>query len=378
MDACFPFRPSNSGHKPGFVQTELNLSIWLVPERYQDLTLLGHGAYGVVCTAYDTRLQRRVAIKKLTKPFEDKEYAKRTHRELKILSHVDHENILCLIDAFSPQTSLEQFKDVYLVTPLMGADLEAVIRSQSLSDGHIRFLVYQILRALKYMHSAGLVHRDLKPVNIAVNEDCELKILDFGLARRKDEVMTGYVTTRWYRAPEIMLNWMHYNESVDIWSTACIMAELRTRKPLFTGKNHIDQIKMIMRVLGKPDEECMKKITSQNARDFVASIAIEEPQDLYTYFAGFSPDAIDLLQKLLHLDPDRRYTATQALAHPYFQGYHDDQDEPVGEPFIDPLEDRTDVSLEEWKKHVWNALENFVPKLDSLKLSSLDNVTESS
>ncbi|TPP67631.1 Mitogen-activated protein kinase [Fasciola gigantica] len=88
-------RPSNSGHKPGFVQTELNLSIWLVPERYQDLTLLGHGAYGVVCTAYDTRLQRRVAIKKLTKPFEDKEYAKRTHRELKILSHVDHENILC-------------------------------------------------------------------------------------------------------------------------------------------------------------------------------------------------------------------------------------------------------------------------------------------
>ncbi|CAL8092346.1 unnamed protein product [Calicophoron daubneyi] len=369
--------PADSDCKPGFVVTQLNNLVWAVPDRYQELNIIGHGAYGTVCTAYDTKLQRKVAIKKLTKPFENSEYAKRTHRELKILSHVDHENILCLIDAFSPQTSLEQFKDIYLVTPLMGADLGAVISTQDLSDNHIRFLVYQILRALKYMHSCGLIHRDLKPVNIAVNADCELKILDFGLARQKQGEMTGYVATRWYRAPEIMLNWMHYNESVDIWSTACIMAEMRTRHALFTGKNHIDQIQMIMRLTGKPDEECMRKITSQSAREFLAGLKIEGPQDFSLYFSGFPPDAIDLLQHLLHLDPDRRYTAAQALSHPYFQTYHDELDEPTGVRYEDPLEDRTDISLDEWKKHVWTELENFVPKLDSLRLSPPDGSTDS-
>ncbi|CAH8574170.1 unnamed protein product [Dicrocoelium dendriticum] len=206
--------------------------------------------------------------------------------------------IVCLIDAFSPQTCLADFKDLYIVTPLMGADLGAVIRTQELSDGHIRFLVYQILRALKYMHSAGLIHRDLKPVNIAVNEDCELKILDFGLARQKHDEMSGYVATRWYRAPEVMLNWMHYNESVDVWSVACIMAELRHRRPLFAGKNHIDQIRRILWLLGKPDEECMLKITSDSARSFLNQVKVDSPQDLNQYFSAFPQDGKHLFPPL--------------------------------------------------------------------------------
>ncbi|KAM7428614.1 Mitogen-activated protein kinase 14 [Porites harrisoni] len=147
--------------------------------------------------------------------------------------------VIGLLDVFTPDTSFDEFKDVYMVTALMGADLNSILKCQKLTDEHVQFLVYQILRGLKYVHSAGVIHRDLKPSNIAVNEDCELKILDFGLARMAEEEMTGYVATRWYRAPEIMLNWMHYNKTVDIWSVGCIMAELLTSKTLFPGNDHI-------------------------------------------------------------------------------------------------------------------------------------------
>lgn len=171
-----------------------------------------------------------------------------------------------------------------MVTHLMGADLNNIVKTQKLSDDHVQFLVYQILRGLKYIHSAGIIHRvssfrvlffktstiqkahfhfhvqDLKPSNIAVNEDCELKILDFGLARPTETEMTGYVATRWYdsyfillwdhhnqfgvispryRAPEIMLNWMRYSQTVDIWSVGCIMAELLTSRTLFPGTDRI-------------------------------------------------------------------------------------------------------------------------------------------
>merc|ERR1712002_931579 len=184
----------------------------------------------------------KVAIKKISRPFQSAIHAKRTYRELRMLKHMNHENIIGLLDCFTPQCSLDQFTDVYMVTHLMGADLNNIIKTQKLSDDHVQFLIYQIIRGMKYVHSAGIIHRDLKPSNIAVNEDCDLKILDFGLARYADDAMTGYVATRWYRAPEIMLNWMHYNKTVDVWSVGCIMAELLASSPLFPGMDHIDQV----------------------------------------------------------------------------------------------------------------------------------------
>ncbi|VDL19926.1 unnamed protein product [Hymenolepis diminuta] len=196
-----------------FVPVELNQLHWDLPDRYTSVMIVGHGAYGTVSSAVDQYLKRPVAIKKLDRPFENAEFAKRTYRELAILSRMDHENVICLIDAFTPQTTLETFQDVYLVTPLMDADLSAIISQQVLTDDQICFLAYQMLRALKYMHGARIIHRDLKPSNIAVNSDVELRIIDFGLARQRNNQMTGYVATRWYRAPEVMLNWMHYNDS---------------------------------------------------------------------------------------------------------------------------------------------------------------------
>merc|ERR1712223_232691 len=276
----------------GFYQLELNKTVWEVPERYQNLTPVGSGAYGQVCSATDSQTVQKdgsclkVAIKKLARPFQSAIHAKRTYRELRMLKHMNHENIIGLQDVFTPSPSLSEFSDLYLVTHLMGADLNNIVKTQKLSDDHVQFLVYQILRGMKYVHSAGIIHRDLKPSNIAVNEDCELKILDFGLARPTENEMTGYVATRWYRAPEIMLNWMHYTLTVDIWSVGCIMAEMLTGKTLFPGSDYIDQLTRILNVCGTPDEETLSKITSEEARNYIRSLPHMERKNFNEYFKG--------------------------------------------------------------------------------------------
>jgi serine/threonine protein kinase len=117
---------------------------------------------------------------------------------------------------------------------------------------------------LKYVHSAGVVHRDLKPSNILINENCDLKICDFGLARAQDPQMTGYVSTRYYRAPEIMLNWQKYDVEVDIWSAGCIFAEMFEGKPLFPGKDHVNQFSIITDLLGTPPDDVIRTIGSEN------------------------------------------------------------------------------------------------------------------
>lgn len=242
-----------------FDRIDLGNSIWEVPNRYENLQVLGSGAYGLVCSAHDKQRKMNVAIKKLSNPFQTPIHAKRTYREIKLLKHMNHDNVIGLLDVFTPCDTLEHFKEVYLVTQLMSSDLNRIIKAQKLNDDHIKLLVYQLLRGLKYIHSSGVIHRDLKPSNIVVNENCDLRIVDFGLARQSETEMTGYVATRWYRAPEVMLNWMHYNSTMDIWSVGCIMAEMITGKPLFPGNDHIDQLLKIMKLCGTPDEEFMKK-----------------------------------------------------------------------------------------------------------------------
>ncbi|XP_075975498.1 mitogen-activated protein kinase p38b-like isoform X1 [Anticarsia gemmatalis] len=345
---------------PRFHKVEINKTEWIVPERYQMLTPVGSGAYGQVCSAIDTLHNMKVAIKKLARPFQSAVHAKRTYRELRMLKHMNHENVIGLLDVFSPEKTLEEFQQVYLVTHLMGADLNNIVRTQKLSDDHVQFLVYQILRGLKYIHSAGIIHRDLKPSNIAVNEDCELKILDFGLARPTETEMTGYVATRWYRAPEIMLNWMHYNQTVDIWSVGCIMAELLTGRTLFPGSDHIHQLNLIMEVLGTPAQEFMQKISSESARNYIQSLPTLKRRDFREVFRGANPLAVNLLELMLELDADKRITAEQALAHQYLAQYADPDDEPVSAPYDQSFEDM-EMPVDEWKDLVWKEVVEFKP-----------------
>ncbi|XP_018102014.1 mitogen-activated protein kinase 13 isoform X4 [Xenopus laevis] len=183
--------------------------------------------------------------------------------------------------------------------PYMQIDLQKIM-GHHLSEDKVQYLVYQMLCGLKYIHAAGIIHRDLKPGNLAVNEDCELKILDFGLARHADAEMTGYVVTRWYRAPEVILNWMHYNKTVDIWSVGCIMGEMLTGKTLFKGKDYLDQLTQILKVIGVPGPEFIQKLEDMAAKKYIQSL----PKIPKKEFPLLFPNASDLGKLSTH---DKRF-----------------------------------------------------------------------
>jgi mitogen-activated protein kinase 7 len=217
----------------------------------------------------------------------------------------------------------------------MDTNMSAIIRSsQPLTDEHIQYFLYQVLRGLKYIHSANIMHRDLKPANILINSTCDVKICDLGLARGYDKEatvgMSSYVVTRWYRAPELLLGAYSYTKGVDMWSVGCIFAELIGRAPLFQGANYLDQIKKIFEVIGSPSESDLKAMN-------LSDVAIKQLQLLpqlaslsfAQIFPNANPVALDLLSRMLRFDPNQRITSEEALAHPYFDGMHDVEDEPV-------------------------------------------------
>lgn len=192
---------------------------FLVDDRYEYIKKIGQGAYGVVVAATDHQTNTKVGIKKIPNAFEDLIDAKRILREIKLLGFFDHENVISLLDVQLPPARTG-YNDIYIVTDLMETDLHRVVYSrQDLTDDHIQYFMYQLLRGLLYIHSANVIHRDLKPSNLLLNKNCDLKICDLGLARgydRETENLTEYVVTRWYRAPEVILNSSMYTKKIDI------------------------------------------------------------------------------------------------------------------------------------------------------------------
>uniref|UniRef100_A0A673H4H7 mitogen-activated protein kinase n=1 Tax=Sinocyclocheilus rhinocerous TaxID=307959 RepID=A0A673H4H7_9TELE len=361
--------------RAGFYRGEINRTVWDVPEKYRDLIQIGTGAYGTVCSANDHKTGVRVAIKKLHRPFQSRLFAKRAYRELRLLKHMKHENVIGLLDVFTSEILLDRFQDFYLVMPFMGTDLGKLMKMERLSEDRVQFLVYQILRGLKYIHSAGIIHRDLKPGNLAVNQDCELKILDFGLARQADSEMTGYVVTRWYRAPEVILNWMHYSQTVDIWSVGCIMAEMLLGRPLFKGNDHLDQLREIMKITGTPAPDFIMKLQSQDAKNYIRGLPKVPKKDLNTIFFKASSEgkpfffcytarvncksylclmsvffsAVSVLERMLVLDSDKRVSAAEALELPLFTEFREPEEETEALPY-DHSMDNTEMPLDQWKR----------------------------
>ncbi|GJM90138.1 hypothetical protein PR202_ga06391 [Eleusine coracana subsp. coracana] len=287
--------------------------------RYQIQEVIGKGSYGVVAAAVDTHTGERVAIKKINNVFENVSDAARILREIKLLRLLRHPNIVEIKHIMLPPTRRE-FRDIYIVFELMESDLHQVIKANdNLTPEHHRFFLYQLLRALKYIHAANVFHRDLKPKNILANSDCTLKICDFGLARVS------------FNDSRSTIFWT-YTPAIDIWSIGCIFAEVLTGMPLFPGRNVVHQLDLITDLLGTPPLRSISQIHSEKARGYLADMPKKHPIPFSHKFQNVDPLALRLLERLLAFDPKDRPTAEEALADPYFRGLAKLELEPSAQP----------------------------------------------
>jgi len=339
-----------------------------ITDRYEPIERVGMGAYGLVISAIDKQTNQKVAIKKITNVFDNsREYQKRILREVASLKYLSgHENIIELIEIIQPE-NFESFNDVYIVTNYMDTTLKDLLRQQltnntnnnnnknknnsqnsqnnsssnssnsssELTIEHMKWFMYQLLQGLNHMHMNGIVHRDIKPSNILVNQDMELRLCDMGLSReysfKEETEMTTYVSTRFYRAPELLLKYTRSGPAIDVWSVGCIFAEMLNKKVLFPGSHYIQQLELILDVCGTPmnNEEYAQLKGSPEAVRWLKTLKKRPRKNFVQLFPRADADAVDLLEKMLQLDPDHRITIQQALYHPFFAEIHsvNNQDE---------------------------------------------------
>ncbi|KAJ8637420.1 hypothetical protein MRB53_011687 [Persea americana] len=274
---------------------------------------IGEGTDDVFYKAHDLVTNETVAIKKIQ---DDDGIPTQAFRQIAMLE-IPHRNMVRL------KNVVYNGEMLYLVFEHMDLDLKTYMDScpDFAKDQHLikRFL-YQILVGVAHIHSHWLLHRDLKPQNLLIDHTNALKLANFGLARRFDipvRAFTPQVSTLWYRAPELLLGLPFYTTHVDVWSVGCIFAEMANQKPLFPGVTEIDELHKIFSILGSPTEETWPGVPQ--LADFKSNLAKCPAKDLATVVPGLDPAGIDLLSKMLHLEPHGRITARGALDHDYFK-----------------------------------------------------------
>ena len=287
--------------------------------RYEKLEKLGEGTYGIVYKAKDKENPGKlVAIKKIRLENEDEGMPSTAMREIAILKELNHENIVSLYDVI--YVPIE--KKLSLIFEYVEFDLKKFSKSLSapLTEREIKHLIRQLLNGIIHCHNRRIIHRDLKPQNILIDkESLQVKIADFGLARAFSvpiRTLTHEIETLWYRAPEVLLGQKEYSLGVDIWAIGCIFSELYERKPLFMGDSEIDQIFKIFQFFGTPTDKEWKGI--DQIPEFKPIFPKFNKVDPQKYFKNMNNVAIDLLLKLIALDPTKRISAIEALNHPYF------------------------------------------------------------
>ena len=334
-------------------------------KRFNIIKKIGQGAYGVVFKANDKKTKEVIALKKLYDAFRNETDSQRTFREVMLLQELNgHENIIRLLNVIKAENNM----DLYLIFEYMEADLYNVIKANILQDIHKKFIIYQILKALKFIHSADIVHRDLKPSNIFINSDCSIKLGDFGLARTLlsskngfEHIVTDYVATRWYRAPEMLLGSPTYTKSVDMWSVGCILIESMTRKALFQGKSTKHQIQLVFEVIGLPSKEeyarLKKKYSFQAEYDHLPLKISKKPikSILNAYSVIVNSDCYDFINKILVFDPEKRMTVEEAINHPFMTDFHKEDEEYVCDRVILlPLDDNRRYKVNEYRQKLYD------------------------
>ncbi|CAE6052841.1 unnamed protein product [Arabidopsis arenosa] len=276
-DHCIKVVPTHGGR---YVQYNVYGQLFEVSRKYvPPIRPIGRGACGIVCAAVNSVTGEKVAIKKIGNAFDNIIDAKRTLREIKLLRHMDHENVITIKDIVRPPQR-DIFNDVYIVYELMDTDLQRILRSnQTLTSDQCRFLVYQLLRGLKYVHSANILHQ--------------------------------------------------YTAAIDIWSVGCILGEIMTGQPLFPGKDYVHQLRLITELVGSPDNSSLGFLRSDNARRYVRQLPRYPKQQFAARFPKMPSTAIDLLERMLVFDPNRRISVDEALGHAYLSPHHDVSKEPV-------------------------------------------------
>ncbi|VDP89689.1 unnamed protein product [Echinostoma caproni] len=339
-------------------------------KHYEILKRLGKGAYGIVWRARNKKNGATVALKKIFDAFRNQTDAQRTFREITFLQEfAGHPNIIRLLNVIKADNN----KDIYLVFENMESDLHKCIRKGDvLKDVHKKYIFYQLLRAVKFIHSANVIHRDLKPSNVLLNSDCLVKVCDFGLTRSLtgidaplnggDPELTEYVATRWYRAPEILLASSRYTKFVDMWSLGCILGEMLSGKPLFPGTSTINQIERIVSVVDMPSDQDVASLQSEYGRSILDK-ALQKPRGRMEAFFSSDVDqhAVDLVKKFLVLNPSKRLTVEQALSHHYVKKFRDPKSEIVMDHPVTPvLRDDQQLSVSDYREKLYEVCDLIV------------------
>ncbi|KAH0792730.1 CMGC family protein kinase [Histomonas meleagridis] len=317
--------------------------------RFEEIATLGDGAFGIVTKCKDKQTGEFVAIKKIKQKYSSFEECL-SLKEVKSLRKMKHENVIKLLQIFRENGFL------YLVFELGGKSLLRTMNEKGrYNEQEIKSIMKQIFSGLAHVHKQGFFHRDIKPDNLLWKDD-KLKIADFGLAReiRSMPPYTEYVSTRWYRAPEIILKSPNYNSPVDIWAAGVIMAELYTGKPIFPGNSEQDQLYKTISILGSPNSRSWPdgiRLANRHGIRFNPTPSV----NFASLIPNASKNAIDLIQQLLQYDPAKRPSAAQALQHPFFQ------EEP--EPIVTVSASKVNSNLNKSENSKEPSLENLVKKI---------------